>query len=140
MAIREVAEYLKLREKTAYLQCGQRQDPRLQGRRDLAVPAQRDRQLDQAAVRWAEEMGSQVVPGSNADVGVRRLLSGLPRNPVNGFQAVRSRKRPEHLAQNAPARRGGGIQNGLIAVWSELTRQAAAIYDTRGDLQGLLGF
>ena len=26
--------------------------------------------------------------------------------------------------------------NGLIAVWSELTRQAAAIHDTRGDLQG----
>ena len=30
--------------------------------------------------------------------------------------------------------------NGLIAVWSELTRQAAAIHDTRGDLQGLLDF
>ena len=30
--------------------------------------------------------------------------------------------------------------NGLIAVWSELTRQAAAIHDTRGDLQGLLEF
>ena len=28
--------------------------------------------------------------------------------------------------------------NGLIAVWSELTRQAAAIHDTRGDLQGSL--
>ena len=28
--------------------------------------------------------------------------------------------------------------NGLIAVWSELTRQAAAIHDTRGDLQGVL--
>ena len=28
--------------------------------------------------------------------------------------------------------------NGLIAVWSELTRQAAAIHDTRGDLQGTL--
>ena len=25
--------------------------------------------------------------------------------------------------------------NGLIAVWSELTRQTAAIHDTRGDLQ-----
>ena len=30
--------------------------------------------------------------------------------------------------------------NGLIAVWSELTRQAAAIQDTRGDLQGVLDF
>ena len=30
--------------------------------------------------------------------------------------------------------------NGLIAVWSELTRQAAAIHDTRGDLQGALEF
>ena len=30
--------------------------------------------------------------------------------------------------------------NGLIAVWSDLTRQAAAIHDTRGDLQGLLEF
>ena len=30
--------------------------------------------------------------------------------------------------------------NGLIAVWSELTRQAAAIHDTRGDLQGTLEF
>ena len=30
--------------------------------------------------------------------------------------------------------------NGLIAVWSELTRQAAAIHDTRGDLQGSLEF
>ena len=30
--------------------------------------------------------------------------------------------------------------NGLIAVWSELTRQAAAIHDTRGDLQGMLEF
>ena len=29
--------------------------------------------------------------------------------------------------------------NSLIAVWSELTRQAAAIHDTRGDLQGSLG-
>ncbi len=29
--------------------------------------------------------------------------------------------------------------NGLIAVWSELTRQAAAIHDTRGDRQGSLG-
>ena len=29
--------------------------------------------------------------------------------------------------------------NGLIAVWTELTRQAAAIHDTRGDLQGSLG-
>ena len=28
--------------------------------------------------------------------------------------------------------------NGLIAVWSELTQQAAAIHDTRGDLQGAL--
>ena len=28
--------------------------------------------------------------------------------------------------------------NGLIAVWSELTRQAAAIHDSRGDLQGTL--
>ena len=28
--------------------------------------------------------------------------------------------------------------NSLIAVWSELTRQAAAIHDTRGDLQGSL--
>ena len=28
--------------------------------------------------------------------------------------------------------------NGLIAVWSELPRQAAAIHDTRGDLQGSL--
>ncbi|MCY3981625.1 MAG: hypothetical protein OXF26_07800 [Alphaproteobacteria bacterium] len=28
--------------------------------------------------------------------------------------------------------------NGLIAVWSELTRQAAAIHDTRADLQGSL--
>ena len=28
--------------------------------------------------------------------------------------------------------------NGLIAVWSELTRQAAAIHETRGDLQGSL--
>ena len=28
--------------------------------------------------------------------------------------------------------------NGLIAVWSDLTRQAAAIHDTRGDLQGSL--
>ena len=28
--------------------------------------------------------------------------------------------------------------NGLISVWSELTRQAAAIHDTRGDLQGSL--
>ena len=28
--------------------------------------------------------------------------------------------------------------NGLIAVWSELIRQAAAIHDTRGDLQGSL--
>ena len=28
--------------------------------------------------------------------------------------------------------------NGLIAVWSELTRQAAAIHDTRGDPQGTL--
>ncbi len=28
--------------------------------------------------------------------------------------------------------------NGLIAVWSELTRQAAAIHDTRADLQGAL--
>ena len=28
--------------------------------------------------------------------------------------------------------------NGLIAVWPELTRQAAAIHDTRGDLQGSL--
>ena len=28
--------------------------------------------------------------------------------------------------------------NGLIAVWSELTRQAVAIHDTRGDLQGSL--
>ena len=28
--------------------------------------------------------------------------------------------------------------NGLIAVWTELTRQAAAIHDTRGDLQGSL--
>ena len=30
--------------------------------------------------------------------------------------------------------------NGLIAVWSELTRQAAAIHDTRGDLQEMLDF
>ena len=30
--------------------------------------------------------------------------------------------------------------NGLIAVWSELTRQAAAIHDMRGDLQGALDF
>ena len=29
--------------------------------------------------------------------------------------------------------------NSLIAVWTELTRQAAAIHDTRGDLQGSLG-
>ena len=29
--------------------------------------------------------------------------------------------------------------NGLIAVWPELTRQAAALHDTRGDLQGSLG-
>ena len=28
--------------------------------------------------------------------------------------------------------------NGLIAVWSELTRQAAAVHDTHGDLQGSL--
>ena len=28
--------------------------------------------------------------------------------------------------------------NGLIAVWSELTHQAAAIHDTRGELQGSL--
>ena len=30
--------------------------------------------------------------------------------------------------------------NGLIAVWPELTRQAAAIHDTRGNLQGSLEF
>ena len=30
--------------------------------------------------------------------------------------------------------------NGLIAVWSELTRQAAAIHDARGDLQEMLDF
>ena len=30
--------------------------------------------------------------------------------------------------------------NGLIAVWSELTRQAAAIHDIRGDLQEMLDF
>ena len=30
--------------------------------------------------------------------------------------------------------------NGLIAVWSELTRQAASIHDTRGDRQGMLDF
>ena len=30
--------------------------------------------------------------------------------------------------------------NGLIAVWSELTRQAAAIHDTRGDQQAMLDF
>ena len=30
--------------------------------------------------------------------------------------------------------------NGLIAVWSELTRQAAAIQDTRGDQQAMLDF
>ena len=29
--------------------------------------------------------------------------------------------------------------NGLIAVWPELTRQAAALHDTRGDRQGALG-
>ena len=29
--------------------------------------------------------------------------------------------------------------NGLIAVWPELTRQAAVLHDTRGDLQGSLG-
>ena len=28
--------------------------------------------------------------------------------------------------------------NGLIAVWPELTRQAASIRETRGDLQGVL--
>ena len=28
--------------------------------------------------------------------------------------------------------------NGLIAAWSKLTRQAAAIHDIRGDLQGSL--
>ena len=32
----------------------------------------------------------------------------------------------------------GASYNGLISVWSELTRQAAAIHDTRGDLQGSL--
>ncbi len=30
--------------------------------------------------------------------------------------------------------------DGLIAVWSERTRQATAIHDTRGDLQGSLEF
>ena len=30
--------------------------------------------------------------------------------------------------------------NGLIAVWSELTCQAAAIHDTRGDPRGSLEF
>ena len=28
--------------------------------------------------------------------------------------------------------------NGLIAIWSELTRQAAALHDTRGDPRGSL--
>ena len=39
MTIREVAEYLKLTEKTAYRHAAERQDPRLQGWRGLAVPA-----------------------------------------------------------------------------------------------------
>ena len=38
--------------------------------------------------------------------------------------------------RNAPGE--ASSYNGLIAVWSELTRQAAAIHDTRGDLQGSL--
>ena len=38
--------------------------------------------------------------------------------------------------RNAPGE--ASSYNGLIAVWSELTRQAAAIHGTRGDLQGSL--
>ena len=38
--------------------------------------------------------------------------------------------------RNAPGE--ASSYNGLIAVWSELTRQAAANHDTRGDLQGSL--
>ena len=38
--------------------------------------------------------------------------------------------------RNAPGE--ASSYNGLIAVWSELTRQVAAIHDTRGDLQGSL--
>ena len=38
--------------------------------------------------------------------------------------------------RNAPGE--ASSYNGLIAVWSELTRQVAAIHNTRGDLQGSL--
>ena len=68
----------------------------------------------------------------------RRFFSGRSAPPM--------RMQPRNLAYClydicANKRRDAGeaaSYNGLIAVWSELTRQAAAIHDTRGDLQGSL--
>ena len=59
--------------------CGRRQDPRLQGWRGLAVPAQRHREVDRAAVRRTRETRRKVVPGRMPMSGVSVALSGQSR-------------------------------------------------------------
>ena len=58
MTFREVAEYLKLTEKTAYRHAA---DGKIRASRSARPggPAQRDRQVDRAAVRRAEETGGK---------------------------------------------------------------------------------
>ena len=67
MTIREVAEYLKLTEKTAYRYAA---DGKIPGFKvgGLAVPALRDQKVVRAALRRAEEARRRIVPGPNADV------------------------------------------------------------------------
>ena len=46
----------------------------------------------------------------------------------------------ESFLGHVPRTRGDEPYNGLVAVWSELPCQAAAIHKTPGDRQGVLDF
>ena len=84
MTIREVAEYLKLTEKTAYRYAA---DGKIPGFKvgGLAVPALRDRKVDRAAVRRAEEAWRRLAPGPHADV---RSLGGLNSSAWYGMRTT----------------------------------------------------
>ena len=90
MTIREVAEYLKLTEKTAYRHVADGKIPGFKVGGGLAVPAQRDRQGGSSGSPPGRRNGE----ANNARVErrcreSRRLCPAYRGNPTTGFQAIR---------------------------------------------------
>ena len=75
---------------------------------------------------------SDLVHEARTEIERDGQTAGLPDDPTP--------LRHGGTGANAHAAGVAASYNGLIAVWSELTRQAAAVRDTRGDQQGLLEF